>query len=123
MSIFLEIRNDEKIYSGVNFFLIKDRFPVSPGHVLIISKDLKKDFFELNDDERNELPIMIEVAKNLIEKNHNPDGYNIGMNCGETAGQTVFHFHCHIIPRYKGDMVNPRGGVRHCITGKGDYSE
>lgn len=121
MSVFLEISNDEKIYNGENFFLIKDRFPVSPGHVLIISNDLKKDFFELNDEERNELPLMIELAKNLIEKDHNPDGYNIGMNCGETAGQTVFHFHCHIIPRYKGDMENPRGGVRHCIAGKGNY--
>ena len=121
MSVFLEISNEEKIYSGVNFFLIKDRFPVSPGHVLIISKDLKKDFFELNAEERNELPLMIEVAKNLIEKDHNPDGYNVGMNCGESAGQTVFHFHCHIIPRYKGDMENPRGGVRHCVSGKGSY--
>lgn len=121
MSVFLEISNEEKIYSGMNFFLIKDRFPVSPGHVLIISKDLKKDFFDLNAEERNELPLMIEVAKNLIEKDHNPDGYNVGMNCGESAGQTVFHFHCHIIPRYKGDMENPRGGVRHCVSGKGNY--
>jgi diadenosine tetraphosphate (Ap4A) HIT family hydrolase len=121
MSVFLEVSDDDKIYIGVNFFLIKDRFPVSPGHVLIISKDLKKDFFELNDEERKELPLMIEVAKKLIDIEYKPDGYNIGMNCGETAGQTVFHFHCHIIPRYMGDMVNPRGGVRHCITGKGNY--
>ena len=121
MSVFLEINNEDKIYCGVNFFLIKDRFPVSPGHVLIISNDLKKDFFELNDEERNELTLMIEVAKNLIEKDHKPDGYNIGMNCGETAGQTVFHFHCHLIPRYKGDMKNPRGGVRHVIPSKGNY--
>jgi diadenosine tetraphosphate (Ap4A) HIT family hydrolase len=121
MSIFLELSDNDKIYNGTNFFLIKDRFPVSPGHVLIISKDLKKDFFELNDEERNELPLMIEVAKKLIEKEYKPDGYNIGINCGETAGQTVFHFHCHVIPRYKGDMENPRGGVRHCIKGKGNY--
>ena len=121
MSVFLDLNDDDKIYIGVNFFLIKDRFPVSPGHILIISKELKKDFFELNDEERNELPLMIEVAKNLIEKEYKPDGYNIGMNCGETAGQTVFHFHCHVIPRYKGDMDNPRGGVRYCIPGKGNY--
>lgn len=121
MSVFLEISKEDKLYIGINFFLIKDRFPVSPGHILIISNNLKKDFFELNDEERNELTLMIEVAKNLIEKQHKPDGYNIGMNCGESAGQTVFHFHCHIIPRYKGDMENPRGGVRHCIFGKGNY--
>ena len=56
-----------------------------------------------------------------IEKKHSPSGYNIGMNCGEDAGQTVMHFHCHIIPRYKGDMENPRGGIRHCVEGKGYY--
>lgn len=121
MSVFLEISDDDKIYNGENFFLIRDRFPVSPGHVLIISNNIKKDFFELNDEERSELTFMIQVAKNLIEKDYKPDGYNIGMNCGESAGQTVFHFHCHVIPRYKGDMADPRGGVRHCISGKGYY--
>ena len=65
--------------------------------------------------------VTIELAKSIIEKEHEPDGYNIGMNCGESAGQTVFHFHCHLIPRYKGDMENPRGGIRHCINGKGNY--
>lgn len=55
------------------------------------------------------------------EREFAPDGYNIGMNCGEAAGQTVMHFHCHLIPRYKGDMENPRGGIRHCIAGKGYY--
>ena len=62
-----------------------------------------------------------EKLKHLIENKFNPHGYNIGMNCGEAAGQTVFHFHCHIIPRYHGDMENPRGGVRHCVVGKGYY--
>ena len=64
---------------------------------------------------------MIDKSKELIEKNHSPDGYNIGMNCGESAGQTVMHFHCHVIPRYKGDMDNPRGGIRYCIPEKGNY--
>ena len=59
--------------------------------------------------------------REAVEKEYSPDGYNIGMNCGESAGQTVFHFHCHVIPRYIGDMKNPRGGVRHCINGKGYY--
>ena len=63
----------------------------------------------------------ISVNLSIIEKKHKPNGYNIGMNCGESAGQTVFHFHCHLIPRYNGDMENPRGGVRHCINGKGYY--
>ena len=121
MDDFTLIPKDQIVFENNYFFMIYDAFPVSPGHILIISKRLVPNYFELNEEERNELPMMIQVAKNLIEKDHNPDGYNIGMNCGETAGQTVFHFHCHIIPRYKGDMENPRGGVRHCVSGKGNY--
>ena len=95
---------------------IRDR-----NHLLIISKDPKKDFFSLSLEEQQELPQMITKAKEIIEQTHQPGGYNIGMNCGEAAGQTVFHFHCHVIPRYIGDMENPRGGVRHCVEGKGYY--
>lgn len=121
MSIFSDISEDRKIYKGESFFMIYDGFPVSPGHILIISNDKKIDYFSLSIEERNELSTLIEVAKKIIEKEYNPDGFNIGMNCGEAAGQTVMHFHCHVIPRYKGDMENPRGGVRHCIKGKGYY--
>ena len=60
-------------------------------------------------------------TQTFIRSDPRPDGYNIGMNCGTAAGQTIMHFHCHIIPRYKGDTPNPRGGIRHCIPGKGDY--
>ena len=82
---------------------------------------MRKDFFELTELEKKQLHITMEKAKQIIEQEYNPDGYNIGMNCGETAGQTVFHFHCHLIPRYKGDMEDPRGGVRHVIPTKGKY--
>ncbi len=75
--------------------------------------------FESNINEPNTITIM--KAKELIEKEFQPDGYNIGMNCGKAAGQTVFHFHCHVIPRYKGDMEDPTGGVRHSVEGKGYY--
>jgi diadenosine tetraphosphate (Ap4A) HIT family hydrolase len=121
MSVFNEIPKRDKIYTGKNFFIIKDRFPVSPGHCLIITKDPKTDYFHLSENERSELLLLINKAKEIIEEEHKPDGYNIGMNCGEAAGQTVMHFHCHVIPRYKGDMKNPRGGIRHCIEGKGYY--
>ena len=121
MSVFLNISDDDKIYSGVNFFLIKDRFPVSPGHVLIISNELKKDFFELNEEELVQLNHSIIKAKSLIDSTFNPIGYNIGMNCGLAAGQTIFHFHCHIIPRYQGDTQNPSGGVRGVIPNKQHY--
>jgi diadenosine tetraphosphate (Ap4A) HIT family hydrolase len=120
-SVFSSIPPTEWIADNEHFFLIKDRYPVSPGHILIISKEIREHFFDLSDDEKTSLPKMIDLAKVLIEKEHSPHGYNIGMNCGHTAGQTVFHFHCHVIPRYKGDMDDPRGGVRHCVVGKGYY--
>lgn len=121
MSVFLNITEDRIIHRGKYFFLIKDMYPVSPGHVLIISNDLKKDYFELNEIEITELPLMIQKAKELIELEFQPNGYNIGMNCGESAGQTVFHFHCHVIPRYNDDMVDPRGGVRGVIPDRQKY--
>ena len=121
MSIFSNISKDKIIYQGKHFFLIKDNYPVSPGHILIISNIEKLDYFQLNENERIELSSLIIKAKELIEKEYKPYGYNIGMNCGEVAGQSVMHFHCHIIPRYKGDMKNPKGGVRHCVEGKGNY--
>jgi len=121
MKDFLDISKDRILYKNDYFFIIEDAFPVSPGHLLIISNSLRPDFFGLTENEKHNLIDVIEIAKSLILKNHTPDGFNIGMNCGEAAGQTVFHFHCHLIPRYKGDMENPRGGVRHCIPAKGNY--
>lgn len=121
MSVFQQVPDQDVLLRSNYFFVIKDRFPVSPGHCLIISRDLRADFFALLQNEKEELVQMIERVKEFIEQEYTPDGYNIGMNCGEAAGQTVFHFHCHVIPRYKGDMENPRGGVRHCVAGKGNY--
>ena len=121
MSIFTTIPADRIIYKSEHFFLIYDAYPVSKGHLLIISNTEKTDYFSLSNEEKSELTLMIDIAKNRIEQQHQPDGYNIGMNCGATAGQTVMHFHCHVIPRYQGDMENPRGGIRHCVEGKGYY--
>jgi diadenosine tetraphosphate (Ap4A) HIT family hydrolase len=121
MRDFLNISPNYFLFEDDFFFVIKDRYPVSPGHSLIISKRIVTDFFELTSNEQERLIQAINKTKELIENDFNPDGYNIGMNCGAAAGQTVFHFHCHIIPRYKGDVENPRGGVRNVILGKGDY--
>lgn len=121
MSIFLEIPRHDYLYETEDFFMIYDRFPVSPGHILIISKQLRSDYFELSSSEKTALPELIDKARNIIDKHHHPAGYNIGMNCGLAAGQTVMHFHCHVIPRYKGDMTDPRGGIRHAVEGKGYY--
>jgi diadenosine tetraphosphate (Ap4A) HIT family hydrolase len=121
MSVFLNIPEDRIIYKGDYFFMIYDAYPVSKNHLLIISNELRKDYFALTEQEQLDLVIMINKAKKIIEKEIKPDGYNIGMNCGEVSGQTVMHFHCHVIPRFDGDVENPRGGVRHCVMGKGYY--
>jgi diadenosine tetraphosphate (Ap4A) HIT family hydrolase len=124
MSVFNQIPTENIIFKGKFFFMIYDGYPVNPGHILIISnRDDAKDFFELTLAEKEDLAYQISLAKRIIEENHEPDGYNIGMNCGEVAGQTVPHFHCHVIPRYKGDMENPQGGVRHVIPSKGYYDK
>lgn len=120
-TVFSNIPEINWLYSSRHFFIVPDKYPVSSGHLLIVSKELRRDFFELTDEEKKELPELIATAKTLIGKDYKPIGYNIGMNCGASAGQTVFHFHCHVIPRYEGDVENPRGGVRHSIQGKGYY--
>jgi len=121
MKDFTSIEPERIIYKDEYFFIIKDGFPVNQGHLLIISNEIRVDYFDLTKTEKQALPITIEIAKEIILSQFSPDGFNIGMNCGEAAGQTVFHFHCHLIPRYSGDMENPRGGVRHVIPEKGNY--
>ena len=120
-SIFTKLREERSLFETEHFFVIEDGFPVSPGHLLVISKELKPDFFMLSDAERLELSSAILLAKAWVEEHHDPDGFNVGMNCGEAAGQTVMHFHCHVIPRYSGDMADPRGGVRGVIPEKQAY--
>jgi len=120
-SVFSDIPETDWLHDSQYFFIVPDKYPVSSGHLLIITKEPRLDFFDLTDEEKKELPDLITKAKSLIEKEYSPTGYNIGMNCGASAGQTVFHFHCHVIPRYDGDMDDPRGGVRHAIKGKGYY--
>jgi superfamily II DNA or RNA helicase/HKD family nuclease/diadenosine tetraphosphate (Ap4A) HIT family hydrolase len=98
-----------------------DAFPVNPGHALIVTKRHIETWFEATNDEQSEILSAIEVARTCIEAEHQPDGYNIGINVAEAAGQTVWHLHVHVIPRYTGDVEQPRGGVRNVIPKKGDY--
>ena len=98
-----------------------DAFPVSPGHALLIPRRHTTDWFSATPDERAALTLAIEQAKQIIERDHRPDGYNIGFNVGVAAGQTIWHLHVHLIPRYAGDVTHPRGGIRQVIPGRGDY--
>ena len=105
-------------------YAIRDGFPVTEGHTLFIPKRHTLDYFGLVPSEVNAInALMAEQKTTLQETDATIDGFNIGMNCGETAGQSVFHCHVHLIPRRKGDVENPRGGVRHIIAGKGFYEE
>jgi diadenosine tetraphosphate (Ap4A) HIT family hydrolase len=101
--------------------VVRDGFPVSKGHTLIIPKRHVGSFFEIADEERTDLLVLLNKAKVVIQGEFNPDGYNIGINDGPAAGQTVPHLHMHLIPRYKGDRNDPRGGVRWIIPEKADY--
>jgi len=98
-----------------------DKYPVSPGHMLIISKRHVPNFFAATAEEHQSLNELLAEAKLLLDEKYHPDGYNIGANCGETAGQTIMHLHIHLIPRYHGDVDNPRGGVRGVIHNKRLY--
>ena len=98
-----------------------DGFPVSPGHALIIPKRHVSSFFDLSQEERQDLLNLADSVKRIVEERYHPDGYNIGINVGEAAGQSIFHVHMHLIPRYQGDVPNPRGGVRGVIPSKQNY--
>lgn len=95
------------------FFVILDEFPVNKGHALIIPKRHQPDVFSFETYEWEILLHTIDRTKEYLDREFHPDGYNIGINCGEAAGQTVQHLHIHMIPRYKGDVENPRGGIRN----------
>jgi diadenosine tetraphosphate (Ap4A) HIT family hydrolase len=98
-----------------------DRFPVSDGHVILVPKRHVATWFDAATDEQMELIATIDVARKHILARYTPDGFNLGVNVGEAAGQTIFHLHLHIIPRYRGDVADPTGGVRQVIPGKGNY--
>lgn len=101
--------------------IVRDAYPVSPGHTLIVPRRHTGSFFELTPDERNALLALLDQAKAELQRNYQPQGYNIGINDGPAAGQTVPHLHIHLIPRYSGDLPDPRGGVRWVIPEKARY--
>ncbi len=102
-------------------FALFDRSPVTPGHMLFIPRRHVADWFETTADERVDLMALADEARALLIQERRPDGFNLGVNVGIAAGQTVFHVHLHLIPRYAGDMANPRGGVRGVIPARQSY--
>jgi len=94
-------------------FAVYDNYPVNMGHVLVMPKRHYASYFDSTPDEIQALNELINKMKELLDSELKPDGYNIGINVGEAAGQTIFHLHIHVIPRYYGDVENPRGGIRN----------
>jgi diadenosine tetraphosphate (Ap4A) HIT family hydrolase len=101
--------------------VIRDGYPVSPGHTLLIPKRHTGSFFDLSTQERDDLLALLDRAKSVLDAELQPQGYNIGINDGAAAGQTVPHLHVHLIPRFEGDLPDPRGGVRWVIPAKAKY--
>jgi diadenosine tetraphosphate (Ap4A) HIT family hydrolase len=112
---------DRVFYRGRGVFAVWDAFPVAEGHALIIPTRHVGSWFDATAEEQAEILRTIPIVRGIIEAHHAPDGYNIGVNVGAAAGQTIDHLHVHVIPRYAGDVPNPTGGVRHVIPGKGNY--
>lgn len=119
--IFCNIPHERIVAESDLCFAIRDGYPVSEGHTLIIPKRHVADYFDLTINEVMAMQAMMREIKEHLDEDLKPDGYNVGVNVNTAAGQTVFHVHMHLIPRYYGDVENPRGGVRGVIPAKQTY--
>ncbi|MCB9234443.1 MAG: HIT family protein [Bacteroidia bacterium] len=98
-----------------------DAYPVNPGHALVIPRRHVADYFDLTPAERHACWDLLDEVKQIVDAKFSPDGYNAGVNAGTAAGQTVFHVHLHLIPRYVGDVEDATGGVRNVVDGMGKW--
>lgn len=121
--IFCEINKTKSriIRENRNAFAISDQYPVSQGHTLIILKRHVPSIFEASSEEISAIFDLTNQVQKILSKQFKPDGYNVGFNDLKAAGQSIPHCHMHIIPRYQGDVENPRGGIRGVIPGKQNY--
>lgn len=102
-------------------FAVYDRTPVNPGHLLLIPFRHVADWFDCTAQEQSALLELAAEGRALLLRERSPDGFNLGVNCGRAAGQSIFHVHLHLIPRYAGDMAEPLGGVRGVIPARQKY--
>ena len=102
-------------------FAVYDRSPVNPGHLLLIPFRHVADWFDCTAQEQQALLALAAAGRDLLQLERRPDGFNLGVNCGRAAGQSIFHVHLHLIPRYCGDMAEPLGGVRGVIPARQKY--
>lgn len=118
---FCDSSPDAVILQNALAYARADAFPVSPGHTLIVPFRHVSSFFEATEEERAAILDLLCRCRQVLEGRYHPDGWNIGVNVGTAAGQTVPHLHIHLIPRYAGDVPDPRGGVRSVVPGKQKY--
>ena len=109
------------LYMNGHALVKRDRFPLTEGHTLVIPRRHVQSFFELTPEEHAAICELLVRAKAQIDEEFKPDGYNVGINDGAAAGQTIMHLHLHLIPRYLGDTADPRGGIRWIIPERADY--
>ena len=119
--IFCKLRDERVIYECEHTKAFIDTYPASPGHTLIIPKRHFATYFEATEDEILAIGTALKAAKKILDEEFSPDAYNIGVNNGEAAGQSVMHLHVHLIPRYEGDVEDPKGGVRWILKDKANY--
>jgi len=118
---FCHLEASRVIAENVLALVLRDGYPISPGHTLVIPRRHIGSFFEISDEERRAMLELLDLQKVLLDQEFSPAGYNVGINDGASAGQTVPHLHIHLIPRYTGDLPDPRGGVRWVIPSKARY--
>jgi diadenosine tetraphosphate (Ap4A) HIT family hydrolase len=118
--LFCQVRNPEintVLLESSTFYVRRDNFPAAAGHVEVVPKRHVESYFDLTDEEAAAAHSVMRQARRLLDAEHHPDGYTIGVNDGRAAGRTIDHLHIHLIPRYNGDVADPRGGVRHVLPG------
>lgn len=119
--VFCSADQSDIVHTHELAFVRRDGYPLTPGHSLVIPRRHVASFFELTPSERVAVLELLEQAKQALDNEYRPDGYNIGINDGAAAGQTVMHLHVHLVPRYRGDIADPRGGVRWILPDKAAY--
>ena len=119
--IFCTLRDERIIYECNHTIAFIDTYPASPGHTLVVPKRHIPTYFDTSEDEILAIGKAVQICKEFLDNEFNPDAYNIGINNGEAAGQSIKHLHVHIIPRYKGDVEDPKGGVRWILKNKANY--
>ena len=120
---FCTLPADRIVLGNAQAVVIRDAFPISPGHTLVIPRRHVGSFFDITPEERTAMLALVDEARSGLEQAYKPQGYNIGINDGAAAGQTVPHLHIHLMPRYTGDVPDPRGGVRWVVASKARYWE